>query len=90
MADGRARKIGPRLFTSDMTSDPARIVGRNLYHIVSLLVPGTVISHRTAIEHRPTEDGSVFVSARYERRLPLPGAAIRLVEGPGRSRGTAR
>ncbi len=81
--EGRARKIAPRLFTSDMTSDPARIVSRNLYHIVSLLVPGGVISHRTAIENRPAEDGSVFVSAPYERRLTLPGAMIRLVEGPG-------
>lgn len=81
--DGRARKLGPRLFTSDMTSAPARIVSRNLYHIVSLLAPGTVISHRSAIENRPAEDGSVFVSAPYERRLTLPGASIRLVEGPG-------
>lgn len=81
--EGRARKLGPRLFTSDMSSRPDRIVARNLYHIVSLLVPGTVISHRTAIENRPAEDGSLFVSAPYERRLELPGALLRLVEGPG-------
>ena len=81
--DGRARKIAPRLFTSDLTSDPARIVARNLYQVVSLLAPGTVISYRTAIESRPAEDGSVVVSAPDERRLALPGAAIRLVEGPG-------
>ncbi|MBL0938814.1 MAG: Fic family protein [Gemmatimonadaceae bacterium] len=66
-----------------MTSAPERIVARNLYHVVSLLVPATVISHRTAIENRPAEDGSVFVSAPYERRLALPGTVIRLVEGPG-------
>ncbi len=83
VVDGPARKIAPRLFTSDLTSDPARIVSRNLYHVISLLVPGTVISHRTAIENRPAEDGSVFVSAAYERRLDLPGAMIRLVKGPG-------
>ena len=81
--DGVARKIAPRLFTSDLTSDPARIVARNLYQVVSLLAPGAVISYRTAIESRPAEDGSVFVSAPYERRVELPGAAIRLVEGPG-------
>ncbi len=83
VSDGRARKLAPRLFTSDLTSEPARIVARNLYNVISLLVPGTVISHRTAIENRPAEDGSVFVSAPYERRLELPGAAIRLVKGPG-------
>lgn len=83
VSEGRARKLAPRLFTSDLTSDPARIVARNLYNVISLLVPGTVISHRTAIENRPAEDGSVFVSAPYERRLELPGAVIRLVDGPG-------
>lgn len=83
VADGRARKLAPRLFTSDMKSDPARIISRNLYHVVSLLVPGAVIAHRTAIENRPAEDGSVFLSARYNRRLSLPGALIRLVAGPG-------
>lgn len=81
--EGRARKLAPRLFTSDLTSDPARIVSRNLYQVVSLLTPGAVISHRTAIENRPAEDGSVFVSAPYERRIELPGVAMRLVAGPG-------
>lgn len=71
VSDGRARKLAPRLFTSDLTSEPARIVARNLYNVISLLVPGMVISHRTAIENRPAEDGSVFVSAPYERRLEL-------------------
>lgn len=80
---GAARKIAPRLFTSDLTSDPARIIARNLYPVVSLLAPGTVISYRTAIESRPAEDGSVFLSAPYERRIALPGAALRLVRGPG-------
>lgn len=81
--EGRARKLAPRLFTGDLTSDPSRIVSRNLYQVVSLLTPGSVISHRTAIENRPARDGSVFVSAPYERRLKLPGVSIRLVKGPG-------
>jgi hypothetical protein len=81
--DGTARKLGPRLFTTDMRGDPARIVARNIYPVISLLAPGTVISYRTAIENRPAEDGSVFLSAPYERRLELPGAAVRLVKGPG-------
>ena len=83
VADGRARKLAPRLFTSDMTSEPARIIRRSLYHVVSLLVPGTVLSHRTGIENRAAEDGSVTVSGAYERRISLPGAVVRMVEGPG-------
>jgi hypothetical protein len=36
-----------------MVDAPDAIVRRNLWRVVSLVVPGAVISHRTAIEMRP-------------------------------------
>ncbi len=83
VAEGRARKIGTRLYTSNMEDDPEAIVRRNLWRVVSLLAPGTVISYRTAVEMRPAEDGSVFLSTGYERRLQLPGVTLRFVKGAG-------
>lgn len=80
---GRARKLAPRLYTSNMTDAPAAIVRRNLWRVVSLLAPGTVISYRTAIEMAPGDDGTVFLTAGYDRRLDLPGLRLRLVVGPG-------
>ncbi len=80
---GRARKIGPRLYTTNMTDAPESIVKRNLWPIVGLLCPDTVVGHRTALEDRPTPDGSVFLTGPYTRTVTLPGLTIRTVKGPG-------
>ena len=53
VAAGKARKLAARLYTSNMVDAPDAIIRRNLWRVVSLVVPGTVVSHRTAIEMRP-------------------------------------
>lgn len=83
VAARQVRKIAPRLYTANMMEEPAEIVRRNLWRVVSLLVPGAVVSHRTAIEMRPAEDGSVILTTGYDRRVELPGLTLRYVEGPG-------
>ncbi len=80
---GLARKIGPRLFTRNMTDTPEAVVSRNLWPIVALLAPETVISHRTAFENRAAPDGSVFLSGSYPRQIVLPGVTLRQVKGSG-------
>lgn len=80
---GRARKIGPRLYTTDTTSPPEEVIRKNLWPIVGLLAPGTVIAHRTALDARPADDGTVFLSAPHTRTVRLPGATLRLIRGPG-------
>ena len=87
VAAGKARKLAARLYTSNMVDAPDSIIRRNLWRVVSLVVPGTVVSHRTAIEMRPAEDGSVFLTAGYDRRVELPGLRLRLVKGPGAVQG---
>jgi len=80
---GTARKLGPRLYTRNLTDAPERIVARNLWPITALLAPGTVVSHRTAFENRAAPDGSVFLSGPYERRIALPGVTLRQIAGKG-------
>lgn len=80
---GQARKIGPKLYTRNMKEAEEAIVRRNLWPIVALLMPGAVVSHRTAFENRPAPDGSVFLSGPYPRQILLPGIVLRQVEGPG-------
>jgi len=83
VAAGQVRKIAPRVYTGNMTDEPAAIIRRNLWRVVSLLVPGAVVSHRTAIEMRPAEDGSIILTTGYDRRVELPGLTLRFVAGPG-------
>jgi hypothetical protein len=80
---GTARKVGPALYTRNMVDPLEVIVSRNLWPIVGLLMPGAVVSHRTAIENRAAPDGSVFLSGSYPRRIALPGVMLRQVKGEG-------
>ena len=80
---GTARKLGPRLYTRNILDTPEAIVSRNLWQIASLLMPGGVVSHRTAFENRAAPDGSVFLSGSYPRQIALPGITLRQVVGSG-------
>jgi hypothetical protein len=79
---GLLRKIGPRLYTTDVTDDPASVIRRNLWEVVSLLVPNTVVGYRTAIEGKPSSEGTVNLVGGYDRILKLPGLTIRQINGP--------
>lgn len=80
---GELRRLHGRLYTRNLTDTPEAIVRRNLWSIVGLLFPGTVISYRTALEMRPTDRGTIFLSGRYARTIELPGLRIRQIKGPG-------
>ncbi|HLL81239.1 MAG TPA: hypothetical protein VK420_01255, partial [Longimicrobium sp.] len=80
---GELRKIGPRLYTPNQVDAPEVVVGRNLWQVIGLLVPGAVVSHRTALTQKPTPGGTVFLTGAYERTLRLPGATVRILKGPG-------
>jgi hypothetical protein len=67
-----------------LTDSPDVIVVRNLYPILGRLFPGAVLSHRTALEAKPTEDDAVFLTYKYSRRVRLPGVTVHLLKGAGR------
>ena len=81
---GRLRKVAARIYTSNLTDPPDSIVARNLYPILGRLFPGAVLSHRTALEAKPTEDGALFLTYKYSRRIHLPGVTVHLLKGQGR------
>ena len=82
-AAGQLKSIARPFYTPAIDEDPATVVRRNAWKVVGSLVPGGVISFRTALEARPAEDGTVFLvsTGRYQR--DLPGLRIRAVAGPG-------
>jgi hypothetical protein len=90
VAAGRLKKIAPRLYTTRVKEAPEDVIRRNLWDVVGLLFPGSVISQRTAIELKPTRDGSVFITGGYPRTLKLPGVTVRMVRGPGPVEGDVR
>lgn len=81
--EGTIRKIAPRIYSSNLTENPAAIIKRNLFSILGHLYPGAVLSHRSALEFQPTSTGQIFLTYKYTRKAELPGITIRLLEGSG-------
>lgn len=80
---GQLRKLASRLYTRNLTDNPADLVRRNVWPIVSGYLPGALIADRTAIENAPASDGSVFLIADSRREIKLPGITIRTRKGFG-------
>ncbi len=80
---GKLRKIAPRVYTSDFTDSPEDIIRRNLFIVLGKLYPGAVLSHRSAMEFKPTSAGHVFLTYSYTKKIQLPGVTLRMMEGPG-------
>ncbi|MCD4793850.1 MAG: Fic family protein [Bacteroidales bacterium] len=79
----KIRKIAPRIYTSDFDDKPEAIIKRNLFFILGKLYPNSVLSHRSALEFRPTTSSQIFVTYKYTRKVKLPGIEIRFLEGSG-------
>lgn len=78
---GEIRKIAPRLYTSNLEDSPELIVRRNLFSILAKLYPNAILSHRSAIEFKPTATGQIFLTYKYTRKAKLPGIIIHFLKG---------
>ncbi|MEX1113367.1 MAG: cell filamentation protein Fic, partial [Patescibacteria group bacterium] len=81
--NGELRPLGLKLFTPNFSDSDEKVIKDNLWRVVGLLAPGAVVSYRTAIEGKPTENDTVFLvgNSRYERKIP--GLNLRVNKGPG-------
>jgi len=77
------RKIAPRIYSGNLTDAPEKIVRRNLFNILGRLYPKAMLSHRSALEFKPTSTGNIFLTFTYTKKISLPGVTIRFLEGPG-------
>ncbi len=76
MKGGRLRKLGSRVYTTNLKERPELLVRRHMWFLVEGLFPGALIADRTALEHRPTPDGTVFIISTKKRPVQLPGLSI--------------
>ena len=78
---GQIKKIAPRIYTSNFNESSAVIIRRNIFTILGKLYPGAVLSHRSALEFKPTTANQLFVTYTYTKKIELPGITIRFMEG---------
>jgi hypothetical protein len=79
---GLLRKVGPRLYTSDLATPVETLLRRNALLVASLRCPGCVLSHRTAFEMRDA-DGVVFLTGPTNRTEEFSGLTLKVKSGPG-------
>ena len=79
--EGQIRKIAPRIYTSNFNESEEIIIRRNIFTILGKLYPGAVISHRSALEFKPTTANQIFVTYTYTKKIELPVITIRFMEG---------
>lgn len=82
-AEGRIRAVGPRLYVSVPEAETATTIQRTWSTIVARLFPHAFITHRTALEFRPSPAGEVFINASSNREVKYPGLVLKFIRGPG-------
>ena len=84
---GKIKKIAPRIYTSNLTDEPEEIIRKNIFTILGAQYPSSVLSHRSALEFKPTSSGNIFVTYTYTKKISLPGITIRFMEGDSKFSG---
>lgn len=80
---GKLKKIAPRIYTSNLEDNPEDIIRRNIFFILGKLYPGALLSHRSALEFKPTTTNLLFITYSYTKKIQLPGLTLRFLEGHG-------
>lgn len=86
--DGLLRKLAPKIYTPNLEDTPERIILRNNLNIIKAFFPGAIISHRSALEARPTHDHYFFISYKNASHLKLPGLTIVTLKNDMNTEGT--
>jgi len=79
--NGKIRKIAQRIYSSNLIDLPEAIIRRNLFIVLGKLYPGAILSHRSAFEFEPTNEGHIFLTYSYTKKVNLAGIIIRFLEG---------
>jgi hypothetical protein len=79
---GKIRKIAPRVYTTNLKDSVEEILKRHFFDLLKWRFPKAVISHRSALELRPTESGSFFLTSSYTKKInDFKGITLNVMEG---------
>lgn len=80
---GELRKLLPRVYTADLTTDPALLARRHWLPLLGHFYPKAVISHRSGLDAQPTPEGDIFLTYKYAKKVALLGQALPARAGSG-------
>jgi hypothetical protein len=82
-AEGRLRRLHPGIYTSNLDAPLEAIVLRHWQPILGHLLPGGVISHRSAFDGKPHAGALSITRGRTRRAIKLPGLTVHVHPGQG-------
>ncbi|MEP7243585.1 MAG: Fic family protein [Gammaproteobacteria bacterium] len=82
-AEGRLRRLHAGIYTSNLDGPLEAIVLRHWQPIVGHILPGGVISHRSAFDGKPHEGELSITRGKTRRTLKLPGLTVHVLPGAG-------
>ena len=80
---GIAKKIAPRIYTTNLEDTPQSVIKRNWFRILATQYPKSLLSHRSALECKPTPGGHIYLTYSYTKKVSLPGLIIHFQQGHG-------
>ena len=80
---GQLQRLAPGIYSDNLDAPIESVTRRHLNEICAVIMPGCIVSHRSAFEHRPTAGGHYFLTGPYRREVQLPGVKLRFMRGPG-------
>ncbi len=80
---GKLAKLSSGIYTDEVDRDQAVVVRENVWEIAAHLFPGGVISHRTALDPRPTGEGFFYVTYKRNQRISIHGITMVEIKGRG-------
>jgi len=82
LKEGKVRKIAPRIYTTNLHDADEHIIKRHFLDIIKWRFPNAIITHRSALELRPTETGNFFLTGNYTKKITdFKGIVIHVMEG---------
>jgi hypothetical protein len=80
---GKLLKLFTGIYTDEVDRDAPAIIRENVWEVAAILFPGGVISHRTALDPRPTPEGFFYVTHNRSQKIEIHGMTMVEMKGPG-------
>lgn len=81
---GKLKSIAPRIYTTNLLDSPERIIRNNLLEILGWRFPKGLLSYKSALLLKPTEQGNIYITADISRVIKdYPGITVTVNKGKG-------
>ena len=81
LKQGELSRISPGIVTARPATDWPALLRRELIRLLASLYPGAVIGPRSAFSGGGPDDGVMYLTYTYTKRVALPGLVIQLLAG---------